>query len=156
MEAFAQLTDHVLFRIKYFKLEESDEGTDKHREITKAKQILDNIFNRKLFKCVYESPPCTPKIAKQFKDQQDKIHTRKMCKEILDKIREELQECQPNIEDKQDNDDIYAEISYIDFGMKEENPVTRLKVYTKEKPNEAKELSKDEKYKDAASKTQKI
>lgn len=61
MEAYTHLTDNILHKILDTELPENASQKD-HEELKKAKTIIQQIFSRKLFKCIYESQPLKSEI----------------------------------------------------------------------------------------------
>ncbi|KAH9490951.1 SAM domain and HD [Bulinus truncatus] len=137
MKAFTQLTDNVLFIIRNTETEDK-EPTDpakkqRWRDLRDAKQILTNIFKRELYTCVYESPPM---------ELNDLPHSNKTDAKLEDHEEAILN----GIIEKKDikKEDVIVKVINLHFGMKEENPVERLKVYSKRSQNEARHLKKEE------------
>ncbi|KAH9490952.1 hypothetical protein Btru_032335 [Bulinus truncatus] len=90
-----------------------------------AKEICTRIFNRKLYSCAFESESIDSK----------SIEKKLVEKDIIEEIKKE--------NDKQ-NFDIEVKVYNFDFGMKEENPVTRLKTYEKPTSTDAEVVSEEE------------
>ncbi|KAH9490949.1 SAM domain and HD [Bulinus truncatus] len=121
MVAFTKLTDFVLSLIRN---KSEDELSDEQRDsLRRAQEIIRRIFQRDLYTCVFETSPMAPKNL-QASDKSEPTE-----KDIQLMIFKRLGEKQ---------------IVYSDFGMKEENPVERLKVYRKSDLNSAQHLRKEE------------
>ncbi|XP_059152300.1 deoxynucleoside triphosphate triphosphohydrolase SAMHD1-like [Physella acuta] len=134
VEALSKLTDYILQKIKNAKIDEAQNETpelrEKIKEMKKAKEIINSIFSRKFFTCVYESDPLEPQAIKQFAEKP----------QVQEKIEKMIREQYEGT----GVPEFFVELSYIDFGMMQENPLTRLKVYCKEDPHTARQLTKDE------------
>ncbi|KAH9490943.1 SAM domain and HD [Bulinus truncatus] len=124
MLAFTDLTDNVLFKILYTPGDQP--------KLKLAKSLIERIFKRDIYKCVHESKPM-----KQNNKQIENQTEEELQKEIIEQIQdpEEKSECEKNI--------IVKKVVF-DFGMKDANPVERLKVYSKNKPFNAKHSVKTE------------
>ncbi|XP_059178822.1 deoxynucleoside triphosphate triphosphohydrolase SAMHD1-like [Physella acuta] len=120
MAAYTKLTDDVLFKILY-----SDVKT---KDLEEAKVIIQRIFRRDLYVCVLETKPLSPEFL-QTLNEDDLKET------ILAYVR-------PGVIVGQD--DLAFHTSYLDFGMKDKNPIERLNVYSKSDLNIARALPKDE------------
>ncbi|XP_059160734.1 deoxynucleoside triphosphate triphosphohydrolase SAMHD1-like [Physella acuta] len=123
MEHFSKITDFLLFKIKL----DSTEGNLLKFEA----KMIENIFKRNLFECVFESSPIKADI---FDRNKTKI-------EIEDELKTMIVDdsnshgIQPNL---------FIKMTYLDFGMKEANPVERLKVYSKDDFTKARHFTKEE------------
>ncbi|CAL1536522.1 unnamed protein product [Lymnaea stagnalis] len=121
MSVYSELTDEVIFKILYSESQEND--------MKEAKSIIQRIFNRDLYVCVCQSKPVD---AQSFKWTTDEIRA-----EVLEKARA--------AEGGQVTEaDLVVQITYLDFGMKHQNPVERLLVYSKSEPDKARYLPKIE------------
>ncbi|XP_055890984.1 deoxynucleoside triphosphate triphosphohydrolase SAMHD1-like [Biomphalaria glabrata] len=136
MAAFTKLTDSVLFTIRTIELPDKppEEKDEKQRweDLKEAKEIIERIFHRDLFTCVYESQPRAPKDLRKSLDIVEKTDIEETVFQKM-KDKTELGE-----------QDIIVKVISLHFGMKEENPVERLKVYSKQSLNEARHLKKEE------------
>ncbi|KAK6982391.1 deoxynucleoside triphosphate triphosphohydrolase SAMHD1, partial [Biomphalaria glabrata] len=120
MKAYSQLTDNVLSQIM-------DSNSDS-QNMKEAKEIVQCIFTRKLYPCIYESDPLEPK---NFKLKED---------DIRDGILKRAKEIDAgNIYVP---DDLIVQFVRLDFGMKDENPVEKLLVYSKGAEDKASVLTK--------------
>ncbi|XP_059152281.1 deoxynucleoside triphosphate triphosphohydrolase SAMHD1-like [Physella acuta] len=125
MVAFTQLNDNILFKILYFKGESKEQTAN----LKKAKKLIERIFKRDLYTCVWESLPLSPK---SFQSKTEPIESlEKWLKPLVDK-------------NEISADGFMIKLTNFDFGMKEENPVERLKVYSKKSPNKARFFTKAE------------
>ncbi|KAK0062611.1 deoxynucleoside triphosphate triphosphohydrolase SAMHD1 [Biomphalaria pfeifferi] len=121
MLAYTELTDNILFKIIYM------ENTA--AEVQEAKNIIQRVFTRDLYTCVYESIPLE---SKDFHKTADEIR-----KAILNKANELFGVTYKST-------DAVVEVTYLDFGMKHQNPVEKLLVYSKHEENSARHLPKSE------------
>ncbi|XP_059178799.1 deoxynucleoside triphosphate triphosphohydrolase SAMHD1-like isoform X2 [Physella acuta] len=124
MFAYTELTDNVLFKILY-----SDDPDSHSSEMCDAKNIIQRIFNRDLYSCVCESKPIGSENLKQNTDE--------IRSEILKKAHS-LGHTSLSV------DDLIVQIAYLDFGMQDQNPVEKLLVYSKDRPDEARHLPNSE------------
>lgn len=116
MEAYSKLTDHVFEQILHSSLP----------ELTEARQILRNIICRRLYKCLGQ----TQAASRPMSVTQDEIH----------KWEEELANAVPQT-GSQDvslkSEDFVVSVIYMDYGMKEKNPINNVRFYCKDDPNKA-------------------
>ncbi|KAK0062607.1 deoxynucleoside triphosphate triphosphohydrolase SAMHD1, partial [Biomphalaria pfeifferi] len=120
MKAYSQLTDNVLSQIMDSKTESPN--------MKEAKEIVQRIFTRQLYSCIYESDPLDPDA---FKSKEDDIRDA-----ILSKAQE-IDAGNINVPD-----DLIVQFVRLDFGMKDENPVEKLLVYSKGDEDKASVLTK--------------
>ncbi|KAK6982392.1 deoxynucleoside triphosphate triphosphohydrolase SAMHD1 [Biomphalaria glabrata] len=120
MEAYSYLTDDVINMVLHSKSQEP--------EMVKARELINRIYVRKLYKCVHETKPLRPEISKL-----DEKSIEKRISELV---------VTPDSEFSADL--IRVHITYLDFGMKNQNPLERLNVFSKTNFNTARLLSKDE------------
>ncbi|KAH9490948.1 SAM domain and HD [Bulinus truncatus] len=118
MLAYCQLTDSVLFKILESRVE-----TEKMKE---AQDIIQRILKRKLYTLIYESDSLD---SVTFTKKEDEIK-----KEIAKKVKET---CEKEY-------DFGVQIIKFDFGMKHENPVEKLLVYSKVEEDKAFKLKKEQ------------
>uniref|UniRef100_A0A2C9KLK0 Uncharacterized protein n=1 Tax=Biomphalaria glabrata TaxID=6526 RepID=A0A2C9KLK0_BIOGL len=134
LTAFTHLTDGVLFSIRNFKPDETDV------ELNKCVKLIERLYSRDIYKFITESSPM-----KQT-DIEDKLRMPSMTEEekgFTDEEKgftdeEKLQHiiyktCTNNQKISFNKDDIQIMITKLDFGMKDENPIHRLRVYKKGK-----------------------
>ncbi|KAK3581153.1 hypothetical protein CHS0354_024685 [Potamilus streckersoni] len=120
--AYSKITDNILFQI----LNSSSDA----KPVLESKEIIQNIFRRKLYKCVAQ----TQVIAEQLisKSENDSIK-----KEIVDDLEEpEESSLKP--------EDIIIHMVFLDYGMKDKNPIDNVRFYMKEKPDIAIKVRKDQ------------
>ncbi|KAK0062609.1 deoxynucleoside triphosphate triphosphohydrolase SAMHD1 [Biomphalaria pfeifferi] len=120
MKAYSQLSDNVLSQIM-------DSNSDSPN-MKEAKEIAQRIFTRKLYPCIYESEPLEPR---NFKLTED---------DIRDAILKTAQKI--DAENIYVPDDLIVQFIRLDFGMKDENPVEKLLVYSKGDEDKASVLTK--------------
>ncbi|CAL1543481.1 unnamed protein product [Lymnaea stagnalis] len=114
MTAYTLLTDNVLFKI----LDTPVDANNPAKDLVDAQDIVRRIFKRKPYTCVHESLPKDPKHRKNLKES-----------DIQEAIQKNLDQSIHT-----DKSEIIVKLVTMDFGMKEENPVERLKVYAKHNP----------------------
>lgn len=115
MEAYTKLTDHVFEQILHSSLP----------ELTEARQILRNIICRHLYKCLGQT-----QAEKTMSITQEKIH----------KWEAELANAIPQTGSQDDSlqpEDFIVSVIYMDYGMKEKNPINNVRFYCKDDPNKA-------------------
>ncbi|KAH9490942.1 SAM domain and HD [Bulinus truncatus] len=124
MFAYTELTDNVLFKILY--------TPGDHPDLNSAKVLINRIFKRDLYKCVHESKPM-----KQSDSQIGRKTEETLQDEIISQIGDTYMKamCKENI--------IVKKVVF-DFGMKDTNPVERMKVYSKNEPHRARHSVKTE------------
>ncbi|CAL1543484.1 unnamed protein product [Lymnaea stagnalis] len=120
MTAYTSLTDDVLFTILY--------STSQASDMTQARQIMERIFNRDLYVCVYDSKPLKYDLLKNDEA------------EIKRSVFSRAQQYEASVTEE----DVAVHIAYLDFGMKGQNPVEKLNVYTKHDMEKATRLHQEE------------
>ncbi|XP_059178815.1 deoxynucleoside triphosphate triphosphohydrolase SAMHD1-like isoform X2 [Physella acuta] len=126
-DAYIELNDNILFKILYQKEDDND-------NLKKAKEIINRIFGRDLYTCVWESKPIQPDLWKIFKENMSELSKKG--------IRLEENMCQQFEIYGVKIEDLRIQILSLEFGMKEVNPVEKLKVYSKKTSNKAEFLYK--------------
>ncbi|XP_065817363.1 deoxynucleoside triphosphate triphosphohydrolase SAMHD1-like isoform X7 [Labrus bergylta] len=120
MEAYTKLTDNVFEEI----LKSS------RPELQEAREILQNIVSRKIYKFVGETKPKTIKDWKNLKLE-------KNWKKTL---------AQPLPNEEEDNlkqEDFEIKVIEMDYGMEDKNPVEHMHFYSKYEPDVAKPMSRE-------------
>ncbi|XP_052230666.1 deoxynucleoside triphosphate triphosphohydrolase SAMHD1-like isoform X2 [Dreissena polymorpha] len=107
MTAFSQLTDEVFSRILLL--------DSKIPKLRRSKEIIHNILTRKLYKCVGEIQPGEPR------KEEDKP---KIITEVFSKLA-------PSEKQSMKKEDIVILFVNHDYGMKENNPVDKVRFYCK-------------------------
>lgn len=122
MTAFTKLTDHVFFTILY----------STEPELEDSRMILNNILKRKLYKCVGQT---------QLRHDQviAKSQVPKLRGEIMAKVDSDELECFA-LKDEE----IIVHLVYLDYGMKDKNPIDNVRFYSKENPNIPVKVRKDQ------------
>ncbi|XP_055890972.1 deoxynucleoside triphosphate triphosphohydrolase SAMHD1-like isoform X1 [Biomphalaria glabrata] len=170
MVALSQLTDYVLTMITSDNDEEpTDHGDFEKRksDLEESRDIIQRIYKRDLYTLCYETQPMIPnnlqagnssqpvtevKIEEVMYQKISEPHFKKEILTILQqsikekKVDESIDEDRVNrmIEEINTKKEIIVKKINLDFGMKEENPVERLKVYSKHNLNSARHLKKEE------------
>uniref|UniRef100_A0A2C9JMI4 HD domain-containing protein n=1 Tax=Biomphalaria glabrata TaxID=6526 RepID=A0A2C9JMI4_BIOGL len=158
MKAFTQLTDYVLFDICNRDVPEGPE----HDSLREAQTIMRRIYKRNLYTAVYETPPMAPtslqadNIKEPSEDQIKKLLYSKIAssnEDFMQTVKESLENAETNVsmdrlrecaQEINSKEEIIVKKYGLDFGMKEENPVERLNVYSKHDLNNARHLKKVE------------
>ncbi|KAK3774451.1 hypothetical protein RRG08_028637 [Elysia crispata] len=125
MGAFGRLSDSVLHRIRDYQLNEEDD--DQKKKIKAAQLLVERIAERRLYTLVHS--------VKNYK--QEDMTGERIEEAIVDLGEKELGK------EKFEGKDIYVQIAQFDFGMKSENPLKELYVYTKQEPNKAVRFNRD-------------
>ncbi|XP_060931440.1 deoxynucleoside triphosphate triphosphohydrolase SAMHD1-like [Limanda limanda] len=130
MEAYTKLTDHVFERILYSSSE----------ELAEPRQILQDIVCRRLYKCLGRTKPrepldVTPDAIKDWE------------KELAESTPQSVQGF-PDVQDVQDvklqPDDFIVSVISLDYGMKDKNPINKVRFYCKDDPTKAFQIREDQ------------
>ncbi|XP_055890962.1 deoxynucleoside triphosphate triphosphohydrolase SAMHD1-like isoform X4 [Biomphalaria glabrata] len=133
LRGFTHLTDDVLFSIRNFK---PDVKTDV--ELKKRVQLIERLYSRDIYKFLGESLPMygtdlDDKIESEWSKMPEDIKTLALTDE--EKMQQIIyNKCNPNKAVTPGSiflEDIKLIITKLDFGMKDENPIHRLRVYQK-------------------------
>ncbi|XP_070539521.1 deoxynucleoside triphosphate triphosphohydrolase SAMHD1-like [Ptychodera flava] len=116
MDAYQQLDDNILTLILHSNVD----------NLKEARQILERVQKRDIYKCVDRIP------VKEDKDPEQE-----------DTIREDIVQCEAN-EGLLKADDLLVQIIKIDYGMKDKNPVDCVLFFSKEDPDKPKSIRQDE------------
>uniref|UniRef100_A0A673Z7G7 Deoxynucleoside triphosphate triphosphohydrolase SAMHD1 n=1 Tax=Salmo trutta TaxID=8032 RepID=A0A673Z7G7_SALTR len=108
MEAYTKLTDHVFEQILY----------SSSSELAEAREILQNITCRRLYKCVGQT----------------------QAEERVEVSQNDLQ----NVTLQPGDFVVHVSIINMDWGMKEENPINNMRFYCKNDPTKAYHICKDQ------------
>ncbi|XP_076023311.1 deoxynucleoside triphosphate triphosphohydrolase SAMHD1-like isoform X1 [Genypterus blacodes] len=107
MEAYIKLTDHVFEQILHSPSEEPD--------MAEAKQILQNIVHRRLYKCLGETQAKEPMTVTQ----------------TIEKWEADLAKSFPQGEVQLQPEDFVVSVVVFNYGMKEKNPIDKVHFYCK-------------------------
>ncbi|XP_059190172.1 deoxynucleoside triphosphate triphosphohydrolase SAMHD1-like [Centropristis striata] len=122
MEAYTKLTDHVFEQILH----------SSTPELAESRQILRNIICRRLYKCLGQT-------------QADKPMT--VNREVLRSWEKELARLVPQ-SGSQDvelqPEDFVVNVIFMDYGMKEKNPINNVRFYCKDDPTTAIQIRKNQ------------
>ncbi|XP_058499135.1 deoxynucleoside triphosphate triphosphohydrolase SAMHD1-like isoform X1 [Solea solea] len=116
MEAYTKLTDHVFEQILH----------SSSKELAEARQILRNIVCRRLYKCLGRTHPQEP--------------LEVVTEEKKNIWKKELAEAFPQNNTRGVNlnpEDFEISVIGMDYGMKEKNPINKVRFYCKEDPTKA-------------------
>uniref|UniRef100_A0A2C9LFN5 Uncharacterized protein n=1 Tax=Biomphalaria glabrata TaxID=6526 RepID=A0A2C9LFN5_BIOGL len=129
---FTRLTDGILFSLRNSSCSKSE--------------LIERLYSRDLYKFVFESPPMSKKcLNKIVGDHDQKMKEREKVKSLQTSIHNKCRSkkrAERNI--KITKDLIRVVITYLDFGMKDENPIYRLRVYSKGIMNKATKMEQNE------------
>ncbi|XP_058499138.1 deoxynucleoside triphosphate triphosphohydrolase SAMHD1-like isoform X2 [Solea solea] len=121
MEAYTKLTDHVFEQILH----------SSSKELAEARQILRNIVCRRLYKCLGRTHPQEP--------------LEVVTEEKKNTWKKELAEAFPQNNTRGVNlnpEDFEISVIGMDYGMKEKNPINKVRFYCKEDPTKAFKIDK--------------
>ncbi|XP_029363303.1 deoxynucleoside triphosphate triphosphohydrolase SAMHD1-like isoform X1 [Echeneis naucrates] len=122
MQAYTKLTDNVFEQILHSSTPELDE----------ARNILDNIVRRRLYKCLGQTQPDTPLSVTQ---------------DMIEKWEAELAEAIP-LSGSQDvclqPEDFIINVIDMDYGMKKKNPINNVRFYCKDDITTAVQIRKNQ------------
>uniref|UniRef100_A0A8C4SHA4 Deoxynucleoside triphosphate triphosphohydrolase SAMHD1 n=1 Tax=Erpetoichthys calabaricus TaxID=27687 RepID=A0A8C4SHA4_ERPCA len=121
MEAYTKLTDNIFLNILH----------SSTPELAEARAILNNVVQRRLYKCVGQTQPRPGTVIKEVN---------------LDVYSNEIANAFPqgNKGVKLQADDFIIDIIQMDYGMKEKNPVNNVRFYCKNDPEKAIRIRKDQ------------
>ncbi|MBN3274665.1 SAMH1 triphosphohydrolase, partial [Polyodon spathula] len=121
MEAYTKLTDHIFQQILY----------SSTPELAEAREVLNNVICRKLYKCVGQTQP--------------KSKT-KISNDQLDILASEVAQAYPqnSTDVKLQAEDFIVNIISMDYGMKEKNPINNVRFYCKNDPRKAIRIRRDQ------------
>ncbi|KAL6483241.1 hypothetical protein MHYP_G00081130 [Metynnis hypsauchen] len=120
MEAYTKLTDHVFEQILY----------SSNPELSEAQAILQNIICRRLYKCVGQTTP------------ESQLN---VSQEMLLEWSNEVAKSKPHgTEVDLQPEDFVVSVIYMDYGMKDKNPINSVHFYCKNDPNKAIKIRKNQ------------
>ncbi|XP_052817332.1 deoxynucleoside triphosphate triphosphohydrolase SAMHD1-like isoform X1 [Mya arenaria] len=121
MKAFSQMTDHVFNLIL----------NSTEADLRESREILKKVLRRELYKCVGQTQT-KDKILKEGDKPQ-------MVREVIEKMDKDELECSPLTEDSID-----IQLVNLDYGMKEKNPIDSVRFYSKDRPDVAVQIRKEQ------------
>lgn len=122
MTAFTKLTDHLFEQILY-------SSCVKLRE---SRQILENVIHRRLYKCLGQT-------------QSTKKET--ISPDTCRSWEKELAQTEPECGDSNvllDPEDFVVSVISFDYGMKDKDPISKVRFYCKDEPSTAIRINKDQ------------
>ncbi|XP_014669969.1 PREDICTED: deoxynucleoside triphosphate triphosphohydrolase SAMHD1-like isoform X2 [Priapulus caudatus] len=133
MEAFTKLTDHVYQQILY-----SDEA-----ELRPARDILERIVRRQLYKCVGQTQPL-PREALNDVAVRDEIVTALTKEELVKEMRQDGftdvdVDCELPLAES-----LVVQITVFSYGMQDKNPIDHVRFYSKKDPAVAVQVRKEQ------------
>ncbi|XP_064611959.1 deoxynucleoside triphosphate triphosphohydrolase SAMHD1-like [Liolophura sinensis] len=123
MVAFSKMTDSVFEQIRI----------SEDPKLKKAQEIVRKIQTRQLYTCVGQS---WPKPNFEVK----RIDIPKILSELEEMVKDDCKSLDINMT----KDDLHLHVVNLDYGMKKDNPIDRVHFYSKEKPNEAVKIRKEQ------------
>lgn len=121
MEAYTKLTDHVFEQIL----------NSSSSELSEARQILRNIVCRRLYKCLGQTQPERP-----ITVTQEVIHSWEA--DLAQSVPQGSQDAELHPED------FVVNVIYMDYGMKEKNPINNVRFYCKNDLTKAIQIRKNQ------------
>ncbi|XP_060585571.1 deoxynucleoside triphosphate triphosphohydrolase SAMHD1-like isoform X1 [Ruditapes philippinarum] len=122
MEAFTLLTDDVLQLIMHKKKEEDSRGKD-NEQLDRAYQLIQDIMNRRLYKCVFETHCKDKKLTKA---------------DVLDGLKNCLK-------DKGVPENFFiVDVVKFNYGMENRNPLEKVRFYKKDELDKTFKLTKEQ------------
>ncbi|XP_077982441.1 deoxynucleoside triphosphate triphosphohydrolase SAMHD1-like [Glandiceps talaboti] len=122
MVAYCKLTDYIIQQIKH--------STDP--ELEESRSILHKIHSRRLYKCIGQTRPPSGEVV-----EQDKIPG--IQKEIAEILGEE-----DITEDHITPEMLVVHVINLNYGMGDENPIDHVRFYSKDNPDQAMKVRKNE------------
>ncbi|KAK9953967.1 hypothetical protein ABG768_016079 [Culter alburnus] len=120
MEAYTKLTDHIFEQILY----------SSAPELSEARTILHNIVCRRLYKCVGQTTSET--------------HVDVSQEKLLDWAKEVAQSKPSGTDGNLIAEDFVVSVIYMDYGMKDKNPINSVHFYCKNDPTKAIKIRKNQ------------
>uniref|UniRef100_A0A8C8GFX0 Deoxynucleoside triphosphate triphosphohydrolase SAMHD1 n=1 Tax=Oncorhynchus tshawytscha TaxID=74940 RepID=A0A8C8GFX0_ONCTS len=120
MEAYTKLTDHVFEQILY----------SSSSELAEAREILQNITCRRLYKCVGQT------------QAEKRMEVSQVCVRCV--ARSRPQNDLQNVTLQPGDFVVNVSIINMDWGMKEKNPIDKVRFYCKNDPTKAYRIRKDQ------------
>uniref|UniRef100_A0A8C7KQ37 Deoxynucleoside triphosphate triphosphohydrolase SAMHD1 n=1 Tax=Oncorhynchus kisutch TaxID=8019 RepID=A0A8C7KQ37_ONCKI len=118
MEAYTKLTDHMFEQILY----------SSSSELAEAREILQNITCRRLYKCVGQT------------QAEKRMEVSQVCCVARSRPQNDLQ----NVTLQPGDFVVNVSIINMDWGMKEKNPIDKVRFYCKNDPTKAYRIRKDQ------------
>ena len=123
MEAYSKLNDSILDLIRM----------DPNPKLDKAREILDKVDKRQLYKCVGQTRPiATKKI--------DKTEIAKFTQQIANAMTPKELDGRAPLKPE----DYLVQVARFDFGMGAENPIDKVYFYSKDDPERPKRIRKED------------
>ncbi|KAM3618887.1 uncharacterized protein V6R79_026340 [Siganus canaliculatus] len=122
MKAYTKLTDHVFEQIL----------NSSSPELKDAREILENIICRRLYKCLGQT----------YADEPITVSQDKLCSWEADLAGITLQTGAHNV--NLQPEDFVVSVIYMDYGMKEKNPINNVRFYCKDDPTKAIQIRKNQ------------
>lgn len=120
MEAYQKLTDFIVEQILW--------STDD--KLKESREILMRVQRRQLFKCVGKTRPPKDSDAKE--------------KGYEEKVKDDFVEILKKMDRRWGRDDIIIHLVFLDYGMKDKNPIDHVRFYNKKDPTAPIQVRKDQ------------
>lgn len=120
MEAYQKLTDFIVEQILW--------STDD--KLKESREILMRVQKRQLFKCVGNTRPPKDSDVKE--------------KDYEEKVKDDFVEILKNMGSHLGRDDIIIHLVFLDYGMKDKNPIDHVRFYNKKDPTAPIQVRKDQ------------
>ncbi|XP_075902012.1 deoxynucleoside triphosphate triphosphohydrolase SAMHD1 [Nelusetta ayraudi] len=121
MTAYTKLTDHLFEQILY----------SSSPELTEARQILQNVICRRLYKCLGQT---------QSKKKESVSADKCRCWEA--ELAQTIPKCRTD--DHLNPEDFVVRVIFFDYGMKDKDPISNVRFYCKDDPTTAIRIRKDQ------------
>ncbi|XP_051887666.1 deoxynucleoside triphosphate triphosphohydrolase SAMHD1-like [Pristis pectinata] len=120
MEAYAKLTDNIFEEILH----------SSKPELREAREILNNIICRRLYKWIGQTQPAAKTI----------------IEESFDELADQVVAALPStpVEVQLQAEDFIVNVVQMDYGMKGKNPINKVRFYCKNNPNKTVKISKEQ------------
>ncbi|CAL8325599.1 unnamed protein product [Merluccius merluccius] len=125
MEAYTKVTDHVFEQILH--------STSQEEGMVQAREILRNIVCRRLYKCVGQTQAKKPIEVTEEKRGQ-------WAREVAGAMPQNGVRSAVKLRPE----DLIVNVVYMDYGMKEKNPINNVHFYCKTDPNKAIQIRKNQ------------
>ncbi|KAH9490957.1 SAM domain and HD [Bulinus truncatus] len=135
MSAFACLTDEVLTIITNTTIT-TNTTSAAQTNLQEAVNLIERLHRRDIYRCICESPPMSKEHIERVIGRIDGSKLTEINAKFKKKLIEKIEEIETS--------EIVVQTTYLDFGMRDENPISRLRVYEKSKPNDGFKLEKSQ------------
>lgn len=128
MTAYMKMTDdNILNRILY--------EPQNHPKAVRAREMLENVFRRNIYKLVDQTQLKAEKIAKDTSSK-----SRESKKRILSILRNNI----PGVDQPPKEEDVFVDVVNLNYGKDNKNPIDCVYFYSKEKPDKPFRLKEEQ------------